>query len=230
MKALAGWSSSPYLTVTTVEQEGSRWLVTISGGGRACCPRCDVQWRSRNSVYSRRLGDLSAQGTPVTIRVRVGRWRCRNERCDRQIFAQRLPGLAAARERLRRRRHAARRAMFDHIRAFYDAGSTVREIARKLGLGRRRVYRWVRRIGRPERNAMAPKPCTPAYFGAFLARRWVEGTTKIRQPFSDIRHRGCTGSYSHLTRSLPGATTVHRKMGMMGHRLTRRRQLRCRCM
>ena len=24
---------------------------------------------------------------------------------------------------------------------------------------------------------MAPKPCTPVYFGAFLARSWAEGTT-----------------------------------------------------
>ena len=47
------------------------------------------------------------------------------------------------RERLRRRLRAARQAMFDEIRALYDAGSTVTEIAQKLGLGRRRVYRWV---------------------------------------------------------------------------------------
>jgi hypothetical protein len=52
----------------------------------------------------------------------------------------------------------------------------------------------------PERNAMAPKPCTPAYFGAFLARSWAEGTTKVRHLFSDIRHRGYTGSFSHLAR------------------------------
>jgi hypothetical protein len=108
----------------------------------------------------------------------------------------------AERERLRRRRRAARQAMFDEIRALFDAGSTVGEIAQKLGLGRRRVYRWVRRIDMPERNAMAPKPSTPAYFGAFLARSWAEGTTKVRHLFSDIRHRGYTGSYSHLARFL----------------------------
>jgi hypothetical protein len=109
---------------------------------------------------------------------------------------------AAGWERLRRHRRAARQAMFHEIRALYDAGSTVREIAQKLGLGHRRVYRWVRRIDMPERNAMAPKPCTPAYFGAFLARSWAEGTTKVRHLFSDIRHRGYTGSYSHLARFL----------------------------
>jgi hypothetical protein len=49
---------------------------------------------------------------------------------------------------------------------------------------------------------MAPKPCAPAYFGAFLARSWAEGTTKVRHLFSDIRHRGYTESYSHLVRFL----------------------------
>ncbi len=106
-------------------------------------------------------------------------------------------------ERLvRRERDATRQGLFDEIRALYEADSTVREIARKLGLGRRHVVRWVRRIDLPERNLMAPKPCTPAYFGAFLARSWAEGTTKVRHLFSDIRHRGYTGSYSHLARFL----------------------------
>jgi transposase-like protein len=83
----------------------------------------------------------------------------------------------AAHERLLRRgRDASRKAMFDEIRALYEAGSPVTEIARKLGLGPRRVYRWVRRIDLPEPSAMAPKACTPAYFGAFLARSWAEGT------------------------------------------------------
>ena len=49
---------------------------------------------------------------------------------------------------------------------------------------------------------MAPKPCTPAYFEAFLARSWADGTTKVRHLFSDIRHLGYTGSYSHLARFL----------------------------
>ena len=45
----------------------------------------------------------------------------------------------AAHERLLRRgRDAARKAMFDQIRALYEAGSPVTEIARKLGLGPRR--------------------------------------------------------------------------------------------
>ncbi|HYZ40044.1 MAG TPA: ISL3 family transposase [Stellaceae bacterium] len=389
MEALDAWSPAPNLKVLAVERERSRWTVTVDSQGHARCPICGMQSSSRHSFYSRTLGDLSAQGMPVSVRVRVARWRCRNQRCDRRIFAERLPRLAvpfarqtdrlaeivrlfgysaggrpserlmtrlgmrvsdttilrhlkqhagarpdrsvirivgvdewawrkgmnygtvivdlqrrrvvdlladrvaatmadwfrghpeievigrdrdglyadaarqgapqarqiadrfhllqnlrgtiarqlggfeapirqsptevensqempeqpavarpdqrsegAERERLRRRAHAADRAMFDEIRALYDAGSTVRGIARKLGLGRRRVYRWVRRIDMPEHSTMAPKPSTPAYFAAFLARHWADGTSKVRHLFSDIRDRGYTGSYSHLARFL----------------------------
>jgi zinc-finger of transposase IS204/IS1001/IS1096/IS1165 len=94
MKGLGTWSPAAYLNVTTAKREDSRWLVTIFGGEHACCPLCGVQSHSRHSFYSRTLGDLSAQGTPVTVRVRVGRWRCRNRQCDRQIFAERLRGVA----------------------------------------------------------------------------------------------------------------------------------------
>jgi transposase len=348
-----------------------------------CCPGCGTQSKSRHSAYSRTLRDLSAQGAPVIINVRLARWRCRNQRCDRRIFTERLSGLAApfarqiARlagivrllghsaggrpsERLMKRlgmpvsdttilrslkehararsdsgavhvagiddwawrkganygtiivdlerrqvvdlladrsaattaswfkdhpevevvsrdraglyaeagrqgapqarqvadrfhllqnfretverqlgrfeapisdshvnardnqatpplpasdavtqkrlmsrgRQAVRQELFDEIRALFEGGSSVREIARKLGLGRRRVERWVRRIDLPDLNTMASNPCTPAYFDTLLARRWAEGITKVRHLFAEIRHRGYTGSYSHLARFL----------------------------
>jgi hypothetical protein len=62
MKSLAAWSSSPFLNVTAVERQESRWLVTVYSRERVCCPVCGVQSRSRHSFYSRTLGDLSAQG------------------------------------------------------------------------------------------------------------------------------------------------------------------------
>jgi hypothetical protein len=69
METLATWSPAPYLNVTAVEREGSRWLVMVYSRERACCPVCGVQSRSRHSFYSRTLGDLSAQGTPVASGV-----------------------------------------------------------------------------------------------------------------------------------------------------------------
>ena len=49
---------------------------------------------------------------------------------------------------------------------------------------------------------MASAPSTPAYFGVLLERRWAEGITKVRRLFAEIRHRGYTGSFSHLARFL----------------------------
>ena len=67
---------------------------------------------------------------------------------------------------------------------------------------------------------MEPKACTPAYFGAFLARSWAEGTTKVRHLFSDTRHRGYTGSYSHLARFLAPWRSSSSPSGEAGERLS----------
>src|SRR5208282_568015 len=98
------------------------------------------------------------------------------------------PSDAVAQTRLiRRERQAVRQQLFDEIRRLFEGGSSVREIARKLGLGRRRVERWVRRIDLPDRNTMASTPSTPSYFGVLLERRWAEGVTKVRHLFAEIR-------------------------------------------
>ena len=103
---------------------------------------------------------------------------------------------------MRRGRLAARQQLFDEIRALFEGGNSIGEIARKLGLGRRRVERWVRRIDLPDRNTMASTPSNPAYFSVLLERRWAEGITKVRHLFAEIRRRGYTGSFSHLARFL----------------------------
>ena len=59
---------------------------------------------------------------------------------------------------MRRGRLTIRQQLFDEIRALFEGGSSVGEIAHKLGFGRRRVERWVRRIDLPDRNTMASTP------------------------------------------------------------------------
>jgi hypothetical protein len=103
---------------------------------------------------------------------------------------------------MRQGRDAERQALFDRIRALYDADLTIRDIAEELGLGLRRVQRWVRLVELPARNVMAPKPCTPTYHGAYLARRWAEGVTAVKTLLVEINQRGYTGSHSHLARFL----------------------------
>jgi transposase len=69
------------------------WLVEAEGSSRALCPRCGMASRSRHSRYWRRLKDLPLQGASVTIKLRLGRWRCRNRKCERKIFTERVPGV-----------------------------------------------------------------------------------------------------------------------------------------
>jgi hypothetical protein len=102
----------------------------------------------------------------------------------------------------RQGRDVDRQALFDRIKGLYDADMTIRDIARALGLGLRRVQRWVRLIELPARNVMTPKPSTPAYYDAYLARRWAEGVTAVKALLAEINQRGYIGSHSHLARFL----------------------------
>lgn len=73
------------------------WVLQAEGSSRAACPLCGVISLSRHSRYWRTIKDLPMLGTPVTIHVQLGRWRCRNmpvsdDRilqqlgCDRKVF------------------------------------------------------------------------------------------------------------------------------------------------
>jgi len=73
----------------------------------AACPLCHRHSRRVHSHYQRRVADLPVCGIPVTIILSVRRFFCRNPRCPRRIFAERLPTLVAAGARRSRPLHAA---------------------------------------------------------------------------------------------------------------------------
>lgn len=62
----------------------------------ARCPLCHRRSRHIHSHYQRRVADLPVCGIPVTLLLHVRRFFCRNPRCLRRIFAERLPALVAA--------------------------------------------------------------------------------------------------------------------------------------
>jgi zinc-finger of transposase IS204/IS1001/IS1096/IS1165 len=100
MKTLASWAPAPNLNVIAVEPREPDCIVSVDRRDaeqdldRAFCPGCGTQSSSRHSAYIRTLLDLSAQGRPVNIQARLTLWRCRNDRCERRIFAEWLPRLA----------------------------------------------------------------------------------------------------------------------------------------
>ena len=90
---------------------------------------------------------------------------------DRPV--RRTTAAAAEAEERQDLRRGELKDSFAQVRALYEAGRTAADIVRELGLGRRRVDKWIKLVILPDRNAMAPKPHSPASFEAYLARRWA---------------------------------------------------------
>jgi transposase len=61
----------------------------------ARCPLCGARSRRVHSRYHRTLADLPISGRRAVLIVQVRRFRCLIPTCPRQIFAERLPDLAA---------------------------------------------------------------------------------------------------------------------------------------
>ncbi len=95
----------------------------------ARCPLCHRRSRRVHSHYQRRVADLPLSGTPVTLFLRVRRFFCRNPRCSRRIFVERLPALVAAGARRSHPLHAALERV-----AFALGGEAGARLAGSLGM------------------------------------------------------------------------------------------------
>src|SRR3954469_4303397 len=71
------------------------WVVEAEGKSEAICPGCGTVSQSRHSQYWRTVKDLPVQGTRVTLKLKLGRWRCRTSECERRIFTERVPAVLA---------------------------------------------------------------------------------------------------------------------------------------
>ena len=66
------------VTLRRVFRTDQGWTIEADGQDSAVCPGCQSISHSRHSRYWRSLNDLPVQGTPVILRLHLGRWRCRN--------------------------------------------------------------------------------------------------------------------------------------------------------
>ena len=128
------------------------WVMEADGQDSAVCPGCQSISRSRHSRYWRSLKDLPVQGTPVILRLHVGRWRCRNAGCERQIFTQHLSEVCAP-----------------HARQTKRSGEIIAMVGRALGgrPGQRLMSRLgmplsadtlIRRVKKAARRSASPRP------------------------------------------------------------------------
>jgi transposase len=94
MTAKSKWTLGPGVQILGAECVNGRWVISASGLETARCPDCDRPSACRHGWYVRHLQDLPVQGTAVTLQVRLARWQCRNRRCQRRTFADRLAEIA----------------------------------------------------------------------------------------------------------------------------------------
>jgi transposase len=95
----------------------------------ATCPSCDHPSQRVHSRYARTLLDLPWQGNAVRIALSVRKFFCDNRECERRIFAERFPAVAA-----RYARKTARLAEALRELAYLAGGEAAARIARAFGL------------------------------------------------------------------------------------------------
>jgi len=84
------------LQLESLSIETGRVSICVSSGSRSCvCPLCGRDSSRAHSRYSRRVSDLPWHGVSVTLRVRARRFFCDVASCERRIFCERLPDVAA---------------------------------------------------------------------------------------------------------------------------------------
>jgi transposase len=147
MKNAISYSPAPGQVVLALTAGEHGWTVSIKAEGGAKCPECGARSGSHHSSYFRVLHDLPIQGEAVKVRARILRWRCRNAQCSRQIFAERIPELAAPFAR-RTARVASIVQLFGHT----AGGRPSERLLSRLGMtaGRNAVLRAVKNGARSQ--------------------------------------------------------------------------------
>ncbi|WP_220201142.1 transposase family protein [Reticulibacter mediterranei] len=76
--------------------ENTLIITAAAQGSVATCPSCGQNSQRVHSYYIRKPYDLAISGQSVQLNLRVRRFRCQNQDCARQTFAERLPEVVAA--------------------------------------------------------------------------------------------------------------------------------------
>ena len=98
------------------------------------------------------------------------------------------------------------RERFERVHALAATGLRREAIARRLGLNRKTVYKYLALQAAPHRrhtarivSALAPYE---GYLLGYLLRRWAEGCRNARQVWREIREQGYAGAYRNVARNV----------------------------
>ncbi len=84
------------LDLESLSIETGRVSISVSSGTRrSVCPLCARASSRVHSCYARTVSDLPWHGISVELEVRARRFFCDEPSCERKIFCERLPEVAA---------------------------------------------------------------------------------------------------------------------------------------
>ena len=108
-----------------------------------------------------------------------------------------MPAPTAA-EREREANRQRRLARSDEVTALQAQGLGIATIAKRLGMARKTVHRFLRAGRFPERVERTGSSGRLAAFEAYLRQRWEEGCQNASQLFREIKAQGSPGSASYV--------------------------------
>ncbi|HEV2462055.1 MAG TPA: ISL3 family transposase [Ktedonobacterales bacterium] len=123
---------------------------------------------------------------------------------------------AAPRTRLEREHtavEARRQARYERVVALATAGHSLREVARRAGVNRGTVRRYLRagRYLSCAQHSRRPHSC--AAFAMYLRQRWADGEHNRAALFAELQERGFTGGASTVRQYVRGWRTGPRQLG-----------------
>ena len=101
-----------------------------------------------------------------------------------------------------RQQRQSQQDLFDTFKKLQATQPPISEIARQLGLNRRRLDKWATLSELPERKKMVPRPGSVETFTEYLRRRWQDGYRNGRMLFDEIQALGFVGTHKTLDKFL----------------------------
>jgi transposase len=96
------------LEITSISEGTEEVVVRVTSHRRTSqCPVCGVPSSTIHSYYRRKPRDLPCAGRPIRLLLTVKKFVCRQTKCPRKIFVERLPDLIEVSSRLTKRLRSA---------------------------------------------------------------------------------------------------------------------------